>query len=98
MSPPNDRSSGLSETSVAQSESEGHSDDEALENAAQALREVEVEAVQSEDSVTDSSTDSSQLESMSIDELRALAGEFDVPNRGQIIERDELIAAIRQRC
>jgi hypothetical protein len=34
---------------------------------------------------------------MSIDELRAVANALDVPNRAQITEQDELIAAIRCR-
>jgi cell division FtsZ-interacting protein ZapD len=64
-----------------------------MEVAAEALRQAEVEAVQTEVS----SIDSTQLEGLSIDELRAIAAELDVPNRGQIVEQDELIAAIRQR-
>jgi len=71
-------------------------DDQALEDAAEALRKVEVEAAQPE--IPDvSSLDPSQLDKMSIDELRAVAKELDVPDRGKIIEQDELIAAIRRR-
>ena len=68
-------------------------DDDAMDEAAQALREAEVEAVQP----GKASTDPTRLESMSIDELRALAAKLDVPNRGAITEKDRLIAAIRER-
>ena len=68
-------------------------DDDAMEVAAEALRQAEVEAV-----VPDlSSLDASQLEHMSIDELRVVAKVLDVPGRAQITEQDELIEAIR-RC
>jgi hypothetical protein len=68
-------------------------DDDAMNKAAEALRQAEVEAV-----VPDlSSLDASQLEQMSIDELRAVAKALDVPGRAQITEQDELIEAIR-RC
>ncbi len=68
-------------------------DDDAMEGAAQALRQAEVEAV-----VPDlSSLNASQLQHMSIDELRVVAKALDVPGRAQIIEQDELIEAIR-RC
>ena len=43
------------------------------------------------------SLDASQLEHMSIDELRVVAKALDVPGRAQITEQDELIEAIR-RC
>ena len=63
------------------------------------LREVEVEAVQ-----TDHSTQSTiaapslkDLDQMSIDDLRKLAAKLDIPDRGQIVEKDKLVAAIRQR-
>jgi hypothetical protein len=68
-------------------------DDEAMEEAAEALRQAELEAAQPDVSTLDAS----QLEHMSIDELRAVAGALDVPDRAQITELDELIAAIR-RC
>ena len=44
-----------------------------------------------------SSLDAAELEHMTIDELRAVANALDVPDRAQITEQDELIAAIRQR-
>jgi hypothetical protein len=74
----------------------GGVDGQALEDAAEALRKVEVEAAQPE--IPDvSSIDPSQLDKMSIDELRAVAKELGVPDRSKIIEQDELIEAIRRR-
>jgi len=70
--------------------------DDALEGAAEALREVEVEAAQPD--VPDiSSLTPSQLEQMNIDELREIAKELDIPDRATITEKDELIEAIRIR-
>jgi hypothetical protein len=66
-----------------------------MDVAAEAIRQAEVEAVQTD---TDASLPvSPRLEQMSIDELRQLAAELDVPDRGKIIEQDELIAAIKRR-
>lgn len=66
---------------------------EALSSAAEVLREAEVEGVRS--SATEAATP--RLEELSVDELRKLAAELDVPNRAQITEQDDLIKAIRQR-
>ena len=74
----------------------GEVDDNALDNAAEALREVEIEAVKPENADA-AAISSDTLERMSIDDLRRLAAKLDVPNRGAIIERDQLIAAIRER-
>ena len=68
-------------------------DDASMEEAAEALREAEVEAAQPD--ISD--LNAAQLEHMSIDELRAVANALDVPDRAQIIEQDELIDAIRRR-
>jgi hypothetical protein len=68
-------------------------DDTAMQDAAEALRQTEVEAVLPDVH----SLDPAQLDQMSIDELRAVANALDVPNRAQITEQDELIAAIRCR-
>jgi hypothetical protein len=68
-------------------------DDEAMEEAAEALRQAEIEAVQPDVN----SLDAAQLDVMSIDELRAVAAALDVPERSKIIEQDELIEAIRRR-
>jgi hypothetical protein len=88
-----DRHSADSNANVAQSEYGGGPDDEAMKAAAQALRHAEVEAVQP----NLSGSGLPQLSNMSIDELRLLAARLDVPDRGTIIDREELIAAIRQR-
>ncbi len=69
----------------------------AIFKAAEALRETELEAAQPEATAAAGGQESDDLESMSIDQLRELAKELDVPNRAQIIERDELVAAIRER-
>jgi hypothetical protein len=34
---------------------------------------------------------------MSIDDLRKLAAKLDIPDRGQIVEKDKLMAEIRLR-
>jgi hypothetical protein len=69
----------------------------AIFKAAEALRETELEAARPEATGTEGRSKSDDLESMSVDELRGLATELDIPNRAQITEQDELIAAIRQR-
>lgn len=88
-----DRHGGVNESTIGVNDSVLADDEDAMEEAAQALREVEVEAVQPNKQVPDEK----RLESMSIDELRALAAKLGVPNRGAITEQDQLIAAIRQR-
>src|SRR4051812_35469018 len=88
-----DRHGGLREPSVGQSDSGFDDDADAMDEAAQALREAEVEAVRP----ANAATDETRLEDMSIDDLRALAAELDVPNCGAITEQDFLIAAIRER-
>ena len=88
-----DRHASLNESNVGQSDSVLDDDEDAMDEAAQALREAEVEAVRP----TNASGDHPQLETMSIDELRALAAKLDVPNRGAITETDRLIDAIRDR-
>ena len=88
-----DRHASLNESSVGQSDSVLDDDEDAMDEAAQALREAEVEAVRP----GKPSSDLPQLETMSIDDLRALAAKVDVPNRGAIIEKDQLMAAIRER-
>jgi hypothetical protein len=69
------------------------SENEAIAGAAEALREVEVEAVKS----APSTMGGESLEQLSIDELRKLAATLDIPDRGQIVERDKLVAAIHKR-
>ena len=88
-----DRHDGIKDLSIGHNDSVLDDDEDAMDEAAQALREAEVEAVRP----TPLSNDIPRLENMSIDELRALAGKLDVPNRGAITEQDHLIAAIRER-
>jgi hypothetical protein len=88
-----DRHGGVNESTIGQNELVLGDDEDAMEGAAQALREAEVEAFRPNKEVPDDT----RLENMSIDELRALAAKLDVPNRGAITEQDQLIAAIRQR-
>lgn len=88
-----DRKAGPYEPRPSQSESVFDDDENAMDVAAQALREAEIEAIQS----TRLAPEPDELEKLSIDELRALAAKLDVPNRGAITERDQLIAALRVR-
>jgi hypothetical protein len=88
-----ERHADLYPSTSSQGDSVLDDDDDAMDEAAQALREAEVEAVQP----GKPTTEPTRLEDMSIDELRALAAKLDVPNRGAITEQDQLIAAIRER-
>ena len=69
-------------------------DDDAIDGAAEALRQAELEAGQTEvddrpaEPAQRARIESSQLDEMSIDDLRALAAELDGPSRGLIIEQD----------
>jgi hypothetical protein len=82
--------------SVLDDDLEERPTEEAIDDAAAALREVEVEAVQVDLAKTPASS-SKDLDEMSIDDLRKLAAKLDVPDRGQLVEKDKLVAAIRQR-
>ncbi len=64
-----------------------------MEDAAQALREVEVEAVRP----MKAPSQEYDLGSMSIDDLRSFAAKLNVPDRGAMTQRAQLIAAIRAR-
>jgi hypothetical protein len=88
-----DRHFGVLKSAEGQSDSVLDDEEDAMDGAAQALREAEVEAVRP-NLVT---ADQPQLANMSIDELRALAAKLDVPNLGAITDQEQLIAAIRQR-
>lgn len=68
-------------------------DEAAIEDAAAALRGVEMEAVKEEPA----SVEGARLDSMSIDELRELARELAIPDRATITDQDELVAEIRKR-
>jgi hypothetical protein len=67
--------------------------EEAGGDALSELRTVEAEAALLDVSLITES----QLDEMSIDGLRAVAFALGVPDRSKIIERHELIDAIRQR-
>jgi hypothetical protein len=70
-------------------------DEDAAEIAAEAMRQADIEAAQEEFNIE--SLKSAELERMSIDDLRVIARQLNVPDRAQITEQDELIAAIRKR-
>ena len=95
MSPHYEQPSPASGADSTHSTIGGGPDEDAMEDAAEALRQAEVEAVQPDPDVN--SLDASQLERMSIDELRVVARVLRVPDRSKIIEQDELIEAIRRR-
>jgi hypothetical protein len=79
-------------------EPEGPVDEAAMEDAAEAIREVEIKAVRPDPEIPNiSALDAAKLERMSIDELRVIAKELDIPHRSQITEQDELIAEIKKR-
>ncbi len=97
MAPHYDRYADASaEQNALQEHSVGGVDPEALDDAAEALRQAEVEAAQPE-ALDISSLDASRLDSMNIDDLRAVAKELDIPDRATITEKDDLIAEIRRR-
>jgi hypothetical protein len=97
MSPHYDRNFAISQESLRNGRADVASNEVAVEDAAEALREVEVEAAQAP-AATSTGSSLDDLDAASIDDLRKLAASLDVPNRAQIIDRDELTAAIRARC
>jgi hypothetical protein len=93
MSPHYDRQAAIDLAGQSPERLGSGPDEEVMEDAAEALRQAEIEAA-----LPDlHSLDEAQLEQMSIDELRAVANALDVPNRAQITEQDELIEAILLR-
>jgi hypothetical protein len=88
-----ERHVGVARSAVAQSEAGDRLHDDAWANAAAALRHAEVQSVQP--NVAD--LDPSQLENLTMNDLWALADSLDLPNRDAIAERQQLIAAIRER-
>jgi hypothetical protein len=72
-------------------------DEAAMADAAESIRETEIEAV---DSGTDQSEadlpDREKLQHMNIDELRVVAKLLDVPDREQITDKNDLVAAIER--
>jgi hypothetical protein len=91
-----DRNADASAQQNALGEShQGAVDEAAAEAAAEAIRQADLDAAQEEFDL--SSLTAADLDSMSIDELRVVARQLDVPERAEITEQDELIAAIKQR-
>ena len=96
MAPHYDRHADASAEQNEFDESPNHPlDDKAVEDAAEALRQADIESAQEEFDA--SSVDASQLARMSIDELRVIAKQLDVADRGTITEQEDLIAAIRRQ-
>ena len=93
MSPHYDRNFAVAQESLRDVVTNG---EDAVEGAAEALREVEVAAAQTPIELSKESN-ADDLDTMSIDELRKIAASLDVPDRAQIIDREELTAAIRAR-
>jgi hypothetical protein len=67
-------------------------DEAAMADAAEAVREAEVEAVAPDTA----NLNQEKLQHMNIDELRLIAKQLDVPNRETITGQDELVAAIQR--
>jgi hypothetical protein len=95
MSSHYDRNPNTSDLVLEDDELNSASDGKAVDDAAAALREVEVEAVRTV-IPEDVTKESVRLDGLSIDQLRSLAVQHGVPNCGQNVERRDLIAAIRQ--
>jgi hypothetical protein len=73
----------------------GGIDEDAAEVAAEAMRQADLDSAQEEFDVE--SLKAADLESMSIDQLRLVARQLDIPDRGKITQQDELIAEIKKR-
>jgi hypothetical protein len=90
------RNNGELTTDIAEQEDE-------MEQAAEALRAAEVEAVQPGDTIAEfpavdtSKLTAASLEAMSIDEVRAIANTLDVPERSKITDKAVLIEEILRR-
>jgi hypothetical protein len=73
-------------------------DEGAMADAAEAVRETEVEAFDPDATEIDTmNLNKEKLLHMNIDQLRQLAKQLDIPGREAITDQDELVAAI-QRC
>ena len=70
-------------------------DEGAMVDAAEAIRETEVAAMEPE--LNTANLNKEKLLHMNIDELRTVAKQLDVPDRETITDQDELVTAI-QRC
>ncbi len=95
MSPHYDRNFGATRESSGNDGNVEAPDANAIDGAAEALREVELESAQPANTFT--YLEDEDLDAMSIDELREFAASLNVPHRAQVVSRDELIAAIRGR-
>ncbi len=95
MSPHYDRKFGTTQESPGIDEGVKTSEANAIDAAAEVLREVELESAQPPK--RSSYVGDHGLDAMSIDELRDFAASLNVPHRAQFVSRDELIAAIRGR-
>lgn len=75
-------------------------DEAAMVDAAEAVREVEVDGAEAESKGQEtpdvSKLNKEMLLHMNIDELRAVAKQLDVPDREAITDQDELVAAIQK--
>lgn len=75
-------------------------DEASMADAAETVREVEVEAAEADargdETIDVSKLNKERLQHMNIDELRAIAKQLDVPDRETITEQDELVAAIQR--
>ncbi len=67
-------------------------DEAAMADAAEAIRETELEAADPDVS----NLTKEKLLNMNIDELRSVAKQLDVADREKITEQDELVAAIQR--
>jgi hypothetical protein len=74
-------------------------DEAAMTDAAEAIREVEIDAAEADANATEIDTtnlNKEKLLHMNIDQLRAVAKQLDIPDRETITEQDELVAAIQR--
>jgi hypothetical protein len=80
---------------VPAAEAADHVPEASLASAAEAVRQAEIDAAERLPPPPPLSW--AELGRLNIDQLRAVAGELDVPNLGEIVDRYELIAEIRRR-
>lgn len=77
-------------------EEAGFVDEAAMADAAEAIREVEVDTAEGAAEIDTSNLNREKLLHMNIDELRVVAKQLDIPDREQITEQSELVAAIQR--
>ena len=95
MSPHYDRNFGTTQELAGNGDRGETPPANAIDSAAEALREVELESAQP--AKPNPYLGDEDLDAMSIDELRELAASLNVPHLAQVVSKDELIAAIRGR-